>query len=640
MTQWGRFVNRLPKSTPPELSRALHDVFKDLIESLPDFVMDLLARASQIIFQPVAGQVYSRTVEDKLRDVLSLADFGAVGDGVADDAGAITNALATNKPLEWVGTAGKNFRINSQISHTPTADVVWYGQGATLTYAGSHAEFALRLNDATGVEFIIEDLTLDGGKLCNKVLEVLNNTSLTTPSEFTATNLYIKRAKRSNAFSGGDGIRIRGAFNRVIFNGGGVSDCELPSGQGTPSVIGISGASVDFYGTTSYVRECVVTGFRVEKVYSSDLTYNDDQDGFVYSAPTDGTRKVPSTLTVIASEFVNCYGRSIKTQCRDTVVHASKFSRSEGLTRGFGNAEIDAQTGNGSFRDNAFSYTNAQEPQVCVNVSGSLGTPGMVADGNSVTLDTSTTLTIFAQVFPSGGLFSRHSITNNKVFGKVKEFFAFNANGNKNYADVSNNYIGEIVVGATSERAMVYVRSSGGTTPYFANITATGNIYDNTHAPALVRDAISGVSMSSDLSAWGNFGFTTNDVAFGPSGTGLKTNAIARVDKIGPAVGDAYARVVDLYIPGSSSVVIDVGNTQGALLFAQMKFAQTSYLLFASSGTTNAGISVGSDWAVGNASDPGTGTFRVWSSGTRQLTFKNTDASARSGVLLILSPSS
>ena len=611
---------------------AATDRFSDVV------VQDI--SSTEVTFLQAGTGAVTRTAQAKLRDVVSLADFGAVGDGVTDDRTAIVNALNTQKPLEWVGTSGKSFRITSQISHTPTADVIWYGQGATLTYAGSHAEYALRLNDATGVEFIINDLTIDGAKLVNKVLEVLNNTSLSTPSEFAATNLYVRRAKRINTFNGGEGIQIRGAFNRVMFSGGGVSDCELPAGQGTSSVVGIRGVGVEWYSTTSYVRECVVNGFRVEKVYSSDLSYVDDQDGFAYFAPTDGTRKVPSNFSCTASEFVNCYGRSIKTQCRDTVVQACSFIRSEGLTRGYGNGEIDAQTGNGTFRDNSFSYTNAQEPLFCLNVSGSLGTPGIIADGNSVVLDTSTTLSVFAQVFPSGGLFSRHAITNNKIYGKVMEFFAFNANSNKNYADVMSNYIGEIVNGATSQKALVYVRSSGGTSPYSANITATGNFYDNTHAPALVRDSISGGSMPSTVSAWSNFGFTTNDVAFNPTNNGLITNVIARIDKVGPTAGGAYARIVDLTIPGSSTIVVDVGNIQGALLLAQMQFSTTSYLLFASDGSTNTGISVGATWGVGNTTDPGSGTFRVWSSGTRQLTFRNTDASTRLGALMILSPGS
>ncbi len=596
--------------------------------------------ATDVAFIQAGTGAVTRTAQAKMRDVVSLADFGAVGDGVTDDRTAIVNALNTQKPLEWVGTSGKSFRITSQISHTPTADVIWYGQGATLTYAGSHAEYALRLNDATGVEFILNDLTLDGAKLVNKVLEVLNNTSLTTPSEFVATNLYVNRAKRINTFSGGSAILIRGAFNRAIFNGGGVKDCELPTGQGTPGSVGIAGVSVEWYSTTSYVRECVVNSFRVEKIYSSDLSYVSDQDGFSYFVPTSGARKVTSNFYCTASEFVNCYGRSIKTQCRDTVVQACSFIRSEGLTRGYGDTEIDAQVGNGTFRDNSFSYTNAQEPLICLNVSGSIGAPGIIADGNSVVLDTLTTLTVFAQVFPDTGLFSRHTITNNKIFGKVKQFFYYNANGNKNYADVSNNYVNEIVNGPTSQKALIYVYANGGISPYFANITATGNFYDNTHAPALVRDGISGSSMPSAVSAWNNFGFTTNSVSVFPNSTGLRTNLFAQIDKIGAENGYSYFKVFDLTLPGSGQITVNIGNYAGALVMAQMQFTSTSACIFSSDNAngTNTVIYAGSQWNVGNTSDPGSGTFRVWISGTNELTFKNTDASSRVGALLVLTP--
>jgi hypothetical protein len=425
-----------------------------------------------------------------------------------------------------------------------------------------------------------------------------------------------------------------------MFNGGGVSDCELPAGQGTPGSIGIAGVSIEWYGTTSYVRECVVNGFRVEKVYSSDLSYVDDQDGFTYFAPTDGTRKVPSNFSCTASEFVNCYGRSIKTQCRDTFVQASSFIRSEGLTRGYGNGEIDAQTGNGTFRDNSFSYTNAQEPLICVNVSGSLGTPGMIADGNSVVLDTSTTLTVFAQVFPSNGLFSRHAITNNKVFGKVNQFFYYNANGDKNYAEVSNNYVKEIVDGPTSQKALVYVYASGVVTPYLATIVATGNFYDNTHAPAMVRDGIPGNSMRAQISAWSNYGFTTDTVSVFPTNFGLKTNTFAEIDKVGARNGYAYFKVFDLTLPGSSETTFDIGNFAGALVIAQMQSTSTSACIFSSDSTngTNTVIYAGSQWGVGNTTDPGSGTFRVWTPAQYQLRFKNTDASTRLGALWVLTP--
>jgi hypothetical protein len=381
-----------------------------------------------------------------------------------------------------------------------------------------------------------------------------------------------------------------------------------------------------------------VNGARVEKVYSSDLAYQDDQDGIVYFSPTSGSFKVPSLFSCIASEFLNCYGRSIKTQCRNTVVQSSSFIRTEGLTSGRGNGEIDAQTGNGNFRDLSFDYSNGQQPQACVNVSGSLGTPGILVDGCSVVVETGTTLEIFAQVFPSNGTFSRHTISNNKVFGTVVRFFEFLCNGDKNYAEVSNNYVEEIADGVTSEKALVYVKTSGAITPQFANTTAYGNVYAGAGVAALVRDVIAGNSMFSSLSAWGNFGFV-NDLTTASTAGGLKTNQVARLGKItGDEGRAAYFDVISRSIASGATETFDVANQSGCLLFIQAQFNNTAYALIGSSGSANASIAVGAAFAVGNTTNPGTGTFNVWSSGTREISIQNTNASDRTVSVFVMAP--
>jgi len=585
---------------------------------------------------------YSRTVQTKLQETVSLADFGAVGDGITDDTVAIQAAFAVQKPLLWVGSTGNNFKITSSITQTVTLDVIWYGEGATITYTGSHVEYAIRLNDTAGVLFDISNLTLDGSKLCNKVLEVLNNTSNATASDFNATNLFVTRAKRINTFSGGNGIAIRGAFTQVIFNGGGASDCELPAGQGTSGSVGISGITVTWYSTTSYAKRMVINNININKIYSSDLAYQDDQDGVVYFVPDD-----PIALTKVSSQFVsnngssyvNCYGRSIKTQCQNTIVENSYFERTEGLASGFGNGEVDSQTGSLIFENNICNYKNGQTSgSVCNSSSGATyGKPGLTASNNLVYLDSATTLTQFASTFPRDGFYSNHLISGNKIFGKIKSFFSFLCNGDKNYAEISNNYVEEIVDYITSEKALVYVLASGVTTPRFANIIAYGNVCGDANLPALVRDAVAGSSMSSSISAWNNYGFLTDNITKALTGGGLQTNVAARLGKVAAETGRAYFKVLSVNIESGTTAIVPIQNASTSIIvFINTQYSATSYAIFANSSTANTVINKGATFEFGNTTNPGTGVFNIWTSATNEISIQNTDASIRTFSLFIM----
>lgn len=579
----------------------------------------------------LAGTV-GRTVNSKLQEFVSIRDFGAAGDGVNDDTAAVQAALNSEKALDW---GGLTYRITSTISRTYTTDVFWEGRGATIVYAGAHAERAVLLQGA-GITIALNDLTVNGAKLCNKCLEINNDTD--SYSDLICNSVLVTGAKRINSFSGGDGLAVRGAFNTVTMNSGGAYDCELPTGQGTPGTIGICGISVNWYSATRYTRTVNINGIRVEKIYSSDLAYTYDQDGVQYFAPTSGTRKLATLLTCTASDFVNCYGRSIKTQCSNTVVQACSFTRSEGFSTGIGNGEIDAQNGNGCFRDNMFSYTNGQQPGVCMSVSGLLGSPGLLVDGCTVTLGTATSLRDFTGVFPAGGGFSRHIITNNKVYGTVERFFSFLCNGDKNYAEISNNYVADISLGVTSQKALVYVEASGAVTPYRAYPTIFGNVYGGVDTPAVALDSIPGTGANAVVSAWSNYGFA-DDLSVSTQASGAKLNPVARIGRITGTQGEgAYFEVISQNVASNATAVFNLRNDTGCLVFIQAQFGQTGYALIGSSGSANVVIAKGSPFEIGNTSEPGTGTFRVWSSGTRQISIKNTDANARVVSVFVLSP--
>lgn len=72
----------------------------------------------------------ARTVKDKLLEIVSPADFGATGDGVADDTAAVEAALSTGKLVDGMGLV---YKITSPVATTTTTRL----RNATLDYSAA-----------------------------------------------------------------------------------------------------------------------------------------------------------------------------------------------------------------------------------------------------------------------------------------------------------------------------------------------------------------------------------------------------------------------------------------------------------------------------------------------------------------------
>lgn len=575
---------------------------------------------------------------------MNVLAFGAVGDGVADDTAAITNAIASQAPLYF---GDKTYRITSPISQTLTKDVLWEGRGGKIVYdSPSHTEYAILLSDTTGVDIVINDLTIDGSKQANKILEVLNNTSNATSTNFVANELRVDNCKRLNTFSGGSAITMRGAFEDITFNGGWVRDCELPTGQGTLGSIGISGIDVNWYSDTSYACRVTLNGILIEKVYSSDLSYTSDQDGFIYFAPdiSGGTSgKVESDCVIMGnSRFVNCYGRSIKTQVRNTVVRDSHFQRTEGLSGGVGNGEVNAQAGSAVVDACTFSYSNSQQPGSAIAVSSRTGWKSSAMVSNcEVYLESGTTLNNFVITFPAAVVdpWTRLEVMGNKVFGTVTALVDFLTNATKSHLTVSDNWVEELGVGSTSQRCLIYVSASG-SSPYYAYLAVSNNVYAGSNTVYLVRDQIPSVAMDASVSAFGNFGFVNdwnaqvNDPTYPLSGQALAT----KLTGLEASGNKGYFGMQTKVIGASATETFNYRAANASLIIMQAENNEDCYALFSASSTTQA-ISIGSAVALGTTSNPGTGSeFNIWRSGTGEISIEHVGASSRVVSVWVFAP--
>jgi len=87
--------------------------------------------AALVGFKQLGAGAVDRTVLDKMREWVSVKDFGAVGDGVADDTAAILNALTSVKTSGAVlmGQRGDTYRVTSELDFS---GVLSNGMGAKI----------------------------------------------------------------------------------------------------------------------------------------------------------------------------------------------------------------------------------------------------------------------------------------------------------------------------------------------------------------------------------------------------------------------------------------------------------------------------------------------------------------------------
>lgn len=107
--------------------------------------------SSSMSFLASGAGAVARTAQAKAREVLSVTDFGAVGDGTTDDTTAIAAALAAGRVVVFPDT-GSGYKISDVLAPLANSHIIGHGYGSRIIQSSTTANAFTNINDSVTFE--------------------------------------------------------------------------------------------------------------------------------------------------------------------------------------------------------------------------------------------------------------------------------------------------------------------------------------------------------------------------------------------------------------------------------------------------------------------------------------------------------
>jgi len=317
-------------------------------------------------FRQTGTGATERTVDAKLKDTVSVKDFGAVGDGVADDTAAIQAALNYAIPLNLPVILSGTYKVTSALQTTTTRasgdlHLICNGDVSINVDAASTAFVYLIFLQTTASN----NVSITGGSLninCNnkaaygfylKHLATSNSGTVNIDCPVTIKNCY-----QSNNNQNAAGISINGNFPGGAAGTGGYLNVTINDA----TIIGVSRLNV---GVCRGIEVAYCGGqLIIRRPYIENVlcTVGDqkDADGIaVFGAIQPIINTTQDTrigyCTIEDGVFIDCQGRSVKSQFTNTTISNPSVFRKSIVTISSGH-DFDFQMGGGKLLNAKFEY--------------------------------------------------------------------------------------------------------------------------------------------------------------------------------------------------------------------------------------------------------------------------------------------
>jgi len=433
--------------------------------------------SSAIGYLPAGTGAVATDVQTKLREFVSVKDFGAVGDGATDDTAALQAALgaAEGKSLDLLN---QNYLISAPLTANfalPTRVI----NGSITFSASSSGEFALKVR--TTSDFDVENLRINGNNNVAKGLHIHPNATgcRVTVSKYVGRNFLQSDTITSVAA----GLQISPEVSTDTFASASVSDSLVQDVTSTKTV-SPAGRGIYIQGAlTSIVGGCLI-----ERVGPYQ-----DGDGVFITA--DAAVAETCQATVSDSVFVDCAKRAIKSQVVHTFVGDVQCSRTQAFTdNNTGQCEIGVQYG-GVVDGVLATYADGAAPRVIVALSyfsgiGVKDSPGTVRNLTVKCQDATDVIPYLVEMSVNnpGGDISSPVFENISCNAFVKNvLFCYSTDSGLVARSIGNVQLRDIsFAGFSASSEAAYVFMTRGSSSYFSVSANLHNVVSRSNAGATV----------------------------------------------------------------------------------------------------------------------------------------------------------